>query len=146
MIIQLRNPKVPELYPEFFQRAFAPSPWGQVIAQNSGILGNLVKTASLVWLLAFEDGQPVGLSIIALPESPLERNPQVLHLYSEGTKGVVRRELIKATVEAIKERGYNSFMAVNFTFKSDRKWKQVMQPEGWTIKKIGSLMRFTANG
>ena len=142
-MIEVKNPaavKVP-IIRDFLQRAFQKSPWGwseEVLPE----LERHIQDPSVGVLLAMEHSNPIGLSIVLLPTSPLDQTPQVAYLYSErGTP-----QLTKATVDFIQGKGYNRFQALNNTGNSDRAWMKVMAVDGWTVRPKATLMEYTANG
>lgn len=94
------------------------------------------------FFLAFDkSGEPRGVSIVLLPQSPLETTPQVANFYSEGPKALTR-ELIRATVDFIKESGYTTFWAINHSKMDDPTWVKALKPKDWSIERVASIMEF----
>lgn len=142
-VIHLQNPailKVP-FFQEFLQKALEKSPWGWDERMLPEIERHIQDPSTGV-LLAMEHSTPVGISLVLLPTSPLDRMPQVAYLYSEKAT----KELIKATVDFIKDKGYNRFQALNYTGNSDKAWMKVMATPGWDITPKATLMEYTVNG
>ena len=142
MIVPLRHPalfKVPE-FQEFLRRAFSRTPW-----RTDDILEHLEKTITLPrisTILNVEQGEYLGIAVVALPESKLDPFPQIIHLYSEGPIRN-RKVIIQAVVDFMEERGYTKVWAVNYTGKPDKVYQRVMKPQGWEVKPIGSIMEFS---
>lgn len=141
MIIQLRNPAGIYVLHDLLSRAFSLKPWPNLAVVEKE-LERLTRDPKAGILLGLEEHQYRAISVIILPISPLDTTPQVIHLYNEGSRAL-RKELVQATVDFIEKNGYNSFVAVNYTSKDDKVWKRVMQPTGWEIKPIGTLMEFS---
>lgn len=92
-------------------------------------------------LVGFENNDPKGFSVIIWPASLKDKKPQILHFYSQGTKGFTRA-LRERTVEVIGEKGYIQFMAVNGSFHGDKAWLRALTPNGWSPIYKGSLFEF----
>lgn len=87
----------------------------------------------------------LAMGIVFLPEGPLNTTPQLAYFYNEGSPEL-RRILAQTMVDFVKQKGYTRFMALNHTGHSDKAWSKVMQVQGWTPAKVGSIMEFEANG
>jgi hypothetical protein len=108
-------------------------------------LANLIKDVKVGMLCSISEGAPNAISITILPSSELDNRPQVIYLYSEGKKNA-RKELVKATVDFIKESGYTTFWAINYQKNMpDKVWLRLMKPEGWQVEPVGHIMEFKAN-
>ena len=106
---------------------------------------NLIESPDFSLLLGLDSGEYKGLAIIAYPVHKMDRYPQVIQLYSEGSR-TFTRELAQQTVDKIKERGYNTFRAINMSGAPDAVWQKALTPEGSTSKIIGSIAEFQING
>lgn len=79
--------------------------------------------------------------ILALPQNPFE-TPQVLHFYSE--KPALRHSLVARVLDFVREKGYNSLLAVNSSGTTDDIWTRAFRHEGWEIKPVRTVFEFKA--
>lgn len=140
-IIHARNPALAQepQFLSFLGKVFKESPWevGSILEH----LENLLTLSRYSLLLCLHEGEYLGLALVAWPGSDLDPNPQVVHFYAARA---ARKALVQATVDFIRARGYNRFLAVNYTGKPDRVWERAMRAKGWTTRPVGSIMEFKA--
>jgi hypothetical protein len=139
--VEVENPNILAIptFREFLSRAIAKSPWKGVEIMEE--VRNLIQSKSVGVHLTQEDGKLVAISFTMLPTSKFDTTPQVAYLYNEGSSAA-RKSLISQIVDFISQAGYNRFWVLNYTQAKDTAWAKVMQPEGWDISPIGSIMEF----
>lgn len=139
--VEVKNPYILTIptFQEFLARAIAKSPWKGIDLTEE--IRNLIQAPRVGVHLTQEDGKIVAISFTLLPMSKLDTTPQVAYLYNEGSTEA-RKSLISQIVDFISQAGYNRFWALNYTQAKDKAWAKVMQPEGWDISPIGSIMEF----
>lgn len=93
-----------------------------------------------VYVVNRKGGDPIAFAIVDWPQSALE-TPQVLHFYSEGTKGETRA-LVAHILDKVKEKGYNKLRAVNGSGAPDDIWTRAFRHEGWEIKPVKTVFEF----
>lgn len=144
--LRLRNPKALEIdsINALFARALASTAF-PIMAVSSPEIARLISDPHAHVQIGIEnDKDPRGVSITVLPENPLDQRPQVPLFYvDKGAK--IRKPLIQGIVDFVRENGYTTFWAINFTGHSDKAWSKVMAPVGWGIKPVGSIMEFGLN-
>lgn len=85
-----------------------------------------------------------GFCLIEWPDSPLSQ-PQIMHFYDEG--GAADRRLLRNMVlDKIREKGYNSFIAINGSGAPDAVWKRIFQHEDWEIAPVKTVHEFRLKG
>lgn len=89
-------------------------------------------------ILGSEGGRLVGMVVIHFPDPEREEPPQISHFFNKGSADM-RRQLIDAGVEIMKEKGYIKFWTCNFTGRPDSVWARTFKRAGKS-KKLGSLM------
>lgn len=87
-----------------------------------------------------ENKRPVAFAIVLWPADGLEK-PQVAHFYSEGSRKATTA-LRDYVLDKIRERGYNSFLAVNGSGAPDDIWKRTFRHKDWEIQPMKTLFEF----
>lgn len=90
--------------------------------------------------MSYENKKPVGFAIVVWPQDGIEK-PQVAHFYNEGSRKSAIR-LRNHVLERVRERGYNSLLAVNSSGAPDEVWQRAFQHKDWEIKPVKTVFEF----
>lgn len=91
-------------------------------------------------IVGTEKGEFRAMGWIAYPAGSLMDRPQVVHFYNKGT-AKLRNAVIEEGVQAMVERGYAQFHAINATGKDDEAWKKAFSKAG-EAEHVGSIFNF----
>lgn len=141
-IVRTLNPKaldVPQIN-ALFARAFE----GSIIADgdfrsNVDEFRTLIADPTSGVFLGAEKGFFKALGIILLPTGKLIPAPQILHFYNEGSLGL-KRALMTHGIDFLREKGYNSFWAINGAGIDEKLWKRAFRGAG-AFEPIGTLVK-----
>lgn len=89
-------------------------------------------------LLGSENGKLSGMVVILFPEEESGEPAQIAHFYNKGSADL-RRQLIDAAVEILKENGHMKFWTTNLTGRPDSVWARTFKRAG-KARKLGTLM------
>lgn len=137
-ITRLTNPyalDIPEVR-GLFEKAFKndiPAPVDGVLEE----LHSLVLRPEVLCLIGWEDMNAKGLLITRLPSSKMVVQPQVYHFYNSGS-AKLRNKIVTATLDWVKENGYNTLLMANWTGANDKTFERIVS-KGNEMFRIGSL-------
>ena len=141
-VVRVTNPEafqVPEVK-DLFVRSFKDNPFLDLSDEKLAEFAVLVLDPRVGVFVAGEKGEMVGLVIVMLPKSKLDKMPHIPHFANFGT-GKSRDALINAMLDFMLESGYTRFWGINATGKGDEAYLKVFKLAGKATR-IGSMLEF----
>lgn len=114
--------------------------WSNVVQWHDALKLQMSVGAATVIVGTADDTQIDAASIVTLPQAFTDSMPWVVHFHNDGPRALTH-ELVKATLDFIRDAGYNAYKAFNQSGKSDKLWLRAFK-QGGKPKFIGSAYIF----
>jgi len=140
-VVRLQNPTVflAAEVQDLFRKAFAANELVH-FDDNQTAFMELVADPYAGVFVGQEGGKLLGLGIIMLPATALQKKPRVFHFWCEGS-AALRRALQNAGLAYMREAGYTSFWAINATGAQAQVYARLYKGMG-KARELGTVVEF----
>ncbi len=143
-VVKVTNPAIflDPGFQDFLKEALAGSLYGKASPEAllPAMVEKVTQNPNAALHLGIEGAEYKGLALTFLPVGPLDFVPRTVLFYLAPGRGKgLKRALIQAVVDFVKENHYTSLWAINGSGARDCVWRRVFRQAG-PATKVGSVL------